>query len=50
MTYAQGFFHLENCPRVQSFYAPCFCDTLKLQAKAQEVPAPVKVLTAAEEA
>jgi hypothetical protein len=33
MIYAQGFFHLYECARSQSEFAPCGCDLLALQAK-----------------
>jgi hypothetical protein len=34
MIYAQGFYHLDECARAQSEFAPCGCAQLELQAKA----------------
>ena len=34
MIYAQGFFHLDECNRSKSQFAPCGCDLLKLKNKA----------------
>jgi hypothetical protein len=33
MIYSQGFFHLDECNRSKSEFAPCGCDLLVLQAQ-----------------
>jgi hypothetical protein len=35
MIYAQGFYHLDECARAESEFAPCGCDLLELQAKSK---------------
>jgi hypothetical protein len=35
MIYSQGFYHLDECARAQSEFAPCGCDLLLIQAKAK---------------
>jgi hypothetical protein len=35
MIYAQGFYHLDECARAQSEFAPCGCELLEIQAKAK---------------
>lgn len=50
MIYAQGFYHLDECNRTKSQFAPCGCDLLKLTKKAfvsyeefsKSIPAPAQ--------
>jgi hypothetical protein len=44
MTYSQGFYHLDECPRSSSTFAPCGCGLLRLQQKIAEANAPVEAL------